>query len=110
MNQSTTMGLLMQRINEHIRVEDDTAATTVKINPIVVNKRVAGKVNAVGQKDSHANNRGKEHDRGVNRNNLDKGRNNNRASNPRDAEDDAKRKLKSWIGITTFFKIQSITY
>lgn len=30
MNQLTTMKVLMQRINEHIRVEDDATTTTVK--------------------------------------------------------------------------------
>ncbi|XP_028078354.1 uncharacterized protein LOC114280208 [Camellia sinensis] len=105
MNQLTTMELLMQRINEHIRVEDDVTAAIVKANPIVVDKRVAGKVNAVGQDDGRANNCGREHDRDANRNNLDKGRNNDCATNPCDTEDDAKRKLKAWISITTVFKI-----
>ncbi|XP_028085807.1 uncharacterized protein LOC114286797 [Camellia sinensis] len=37
------MKSLMQRINEHIRVEDDAASTTKKANPITANRRMEGK-------------------------------------------------------------------
>ncbi|XP_028061931.1 uncharacterized protein LOC114265348 [Camellia sinensis] len=57
MNQPTSMGQLMQRINEHIRVEDDAAASTVKANPVVTDKRAAGKVHAVGQEINRLNGR-----------------------------------------------------
>ena len=50
----------MQRINEHIRVEGDAAAATIKANPIMADKRVAGKVNAVEQEDGRANNHGRD--------------------------------------------------
>ncbi|XP_028056782.1 uncharacterized protein LOC114260794 [Camellia sinensis] len=74
------MESLMQRINEHIRVEDDVATATVteKANSIIANRRMAGK------KQSHRN---------------------DRANAPRSEEDDAKRKLKAQIGITIVFKI-----
>ena len=47
MHQPTSMGQLMQCINEHIRVEDDAAASSAKTTPIVANKRSASKVHAV---------------------------------------------------------------
>lgn len=56
MNQPLAMELLMQRINEHIRVEDDAAATTIKTSPVVEDKRVVRKIQAVRQEDGRANN------------------------------------------------------
>ena len=60
MHQPTSMGQLMQRINEHIRVEDDAAAATVTTSPVVENKRVVRKVHAVGEDDGHANRYGRD--------------------------------------------------
>ncbi|XP_028122724.1 uncharacterized protein LOC114319862 [Camellia sinensis] len=94
MNQPTTMELLMQCINEHIRVEDNAIVATAKVNLVAVDKRVAGKVHTVGQEASHPNNCNRDSNRGVNRNNRGKGRKNDRANYPRDA-----------AGITTAFKI-----
>ncbi|XP_028069452.1 uncharacterized protein LOC114271970 [Camellia sinensis] len=59
MNQPSTMKLLMQHINEHIRVEHNAAATTVTASPVVENKRVVGKVYVVRQDDGHANHHGR---------------------------------------------------
>ncbi|XP_028096793.1 uncharacterized protein LOC114296669 [Camellia sinensis] len=60
MNQPSTMELLMQHINEHIRVKDDAAAAIVTTSPVVENKRVVRKVHAVGQDDGHANHHGRD--------------------------------------------------
>lgn len=49
MHQPTSLGQLIQRINENIRVEDDTVASTAKATPVATDKRSAGKVHAVGQ-------------------------------------------------------------
>ncbi|XP_028063062.1 uncharacterized protein LOC114266376 [Camellia sinensis] len=85
MHQPTTMESLMQRINERIRVEDDVATATIteKVNPIAMDRRVAGKVHSVGNT----------------------GRENDRANASRNEEENAKRKLKAQAEITTVFKI-----
>ncbi|XP_028071428.1 uncharacterized protein LOC114273807 [Camellia sinensis] len=59
-NQPSTMELLMQRINEHIRVEDDAATATMTVSPVVENKRVVRKVHTVRQDDGHANHYGRD--------------------------------------------------
>ncbi|XP_028113209.1 uncharacterized protein LOC114311293 [Camellia sinensis] len=99
------MESLMQRINENIRVEDDTTSATEKVNPVVADRRVAGKVYSVGLEDSRPNNRSKGQRHDPNRDDRNKGRRNDQADPPRDAAEDAKRKLKAWIGITAVFKI-----
>ncbi|XP_028113692.1 uncharacterized protein LOC114311722 [Camellia sinensis] len=43
MNQPSTMELLMQHINEHIRVEDDVATATVTTSPVVERRILLGK-------------------------------------------------------------------
>ncbi|XP_028083116.1 uncharacterized protein LOC114284420 [Camellia sinensis] len=105
MHQPATMESLMQRINEHIRVEEDAATVTEKTNPVTANRRVAVKVHSVGQEDNRPNNRSKDQRHGSNRDDRNKGRRNDRADTPRDAAEDAKRKLKVRTGITTVFKI-----
>mgnify|MGYP003702813837 CR=1 FL=1 len=60
MNQPTTIELVMQRINEHIKVEDDMVAATEETNPVVADKRIVGKVNAFGQENGRANNHGRD--------------------------------------------------
>ncbi|XP_028115624.1 uncharacterized protein LOC114313436 [Camellia sinensis] len=57
MDQPTTMEFLIQQINEHIRVEDDatTATATEKENPVVADRRVAGKVHSVGLANNRPN-------------------------------------------------------
>ncbi|XP_028098381.1 uncharacterized protein LOC114298075 [Camellia sinensis] len=105
MHQPTTMESLMQRINEHIRVEDDTASATEKANPVAADRKVAGKVHSVGQEDNRPNDRSKDQRRGSNHDDRNKSRRNDRADALRDAEEDAKRKLKARTGITTVFKI-----
>ncbi|XP_028122002.1 uncharacterized protein LOC114319191 [Camellia sinensis] len=94
-----------QWINEHIRVEDDAASATEKANPVAADRRVAGKVHLVGQEDNRPNNRSKDQRHGSNSDDRNKGRRNDRADPPRDAAEDAKRKLKARTGITTVFKI-----
>ncbi|XP_028064790.1 protein NYNRIN-like [Camellia sinensis] len=101
MHQPTTMESLMQRINEHIRVEDDAATATEKENPVPADRRVVGKVHSVGQEGNRPNDRSKDQRRGSNRDDRNKGRRNDRANAPRDEEEDAKRKLKARTGITT---------
>ncbi|XP_028078918.1 uncharacterized protein LOC114280743 [Camellia sinensis] len=93
------------RINEHIRVEDDTASATEKINSVAADRRIAGKVHSVGQEDSRPNNKSKDQRHGPNRDDRNKGRRNDWAYPPHDAVEDAKRKLKARTGITTVFKI-----
>ncbi|XP_028125778.1 uncharacterized protein LOC114322627 [Camellia sinensis] len=105
MNQPISMGQLMQRINEHIRVEDDEAASTVKANPVATDTRVAGKVHAFGQETNRPSDRARESDRGLDRRNWGKGRRNDRAKYPHDDATDANRKLNARTGITTVFKI-----
>ncbi|XP_028075591.1 uncharacterized protein LOC114277829 [Camellia sinensis] len=105
MNQPTSMGQLMQRINEHIRVEDDAAASTAKTNLVATDKRVAGKVHTIEQETSRPNDRAGESDRGPNRRNQGRGRRNDRAEYPRDDAADANRKLNAQTGITIVFKI-----
>ncbi|GMP35210.1 hypothetical protein CsSME_00007751 [Camellia sinensis var. sinensis] len=105
MHQPTTMESLMQRINEQIRVEDDAATATEKENPVLADRKVAGKVHSVGQEDNRPNDRSKDQRRGSNRDDRNKGRRNDRANTPRDEEEDAKRKLKAQTSITTVFKI-----
>ncbi|XP_028093100.1 uncharacterized protein LOC114293262 [Camellia sinensis] len=99
------MESLMQRINEHIRVEDDAATATERANPVIIDKRVAGKVHSVGQEDNRLNDQSKDQHRGSNRDNRNKGHRNDRANTPRDEEEDANRKLKARTSITTVFKI-----
>ncbi|XP_028103434.1 uncharacterized protein LOC114302590 [Camellia sinensis] len=99
------MESLMQRINEHIRMEDDAASATQKVNPVAVDRRVAGKVHSVRQEDNRPSDRPKDQRRGPNRDDRNKGRRNDRADAPRDVAEDAKRKLKARTGITTVFKI-----
>ena len=99
------MESLMQRINEHIRVEDDAASATEKDNPVAVDRRVAGKVHSVGQEENRPSDRPKDQRRGTGQNDKSRGRRNDRADAPRDAAEDAKRKLKARTGITTVFKI-----
>ncbi|XP_028053006.1 uncharacterized protein LOC114257442 [Camellia sinensis] len=77
MHQPTTMESLMQRINEHIRVEDDAASATEKVNPAAADRRVAGKVHSVGQEDNRPSGRPKDQRRGPNRDDRNKGRRNN---------------------------------
>ncbi|XP_028062410.1 uncharacterized protein LOC114265775 [Camellia sinensis] len=105
MNQATTMELLMQQINEHIRVDDDTAAATAKTNLVTTDKRVAGKVHAVGHEANRPSNSERESDRGADHNNRGKGHRNDRADYLRDAAEDAMRKLNTRTGITIVFKI-----
>ncbi|XP_028055991.1 uncharacterized protein LOC114260136 [Camellia sinensis] len=104
-NQPTSMELLMQRINEHIRVEDDATASTVKTNPVAMDKRVAGKVHVVGQETNRPNDRARESDRGPDCRNRGKGHLNDRADYPHDDAADVNRKLNTRTGITTVFKI-----
>ncbi|XP_028097672.1 uncharacterized protein LOC114297438 [Camellia sinensis] len=99
------MGQLMQRINEYIRVEDDMAASTVKTNPVTTDKKVAGKVHAVGQETNRPSDCAKESNRGPNRRNRGKGRHNDQAEYSCDDAADTNRKLNAWTGITTVFKI-----
>ncbi|XP_028106486.1 uncharacterized protein LOC114305577 [Camellia sinensis] len=105
MHQPTTMESLMQRINEHIRVEDDDTSATEKVNPVATDRRVAEKVHSVGQEDNRPSGWPKDQQRGPNRDDRNKGRRNNRADAPRDTAEDTKRKLKARTGITTVFKI-----
>ncbi|XP_028103613.1 uncharacterized protein LOC114302741 [Camellia sinensis] len=105
MSQPTTIELLMQRINEHIQVEDDATAATAKANPVATVKRVAGKVNAVGQEANRPKNSERELDHSANCNNRGKGHRNDRADYPRVAAEDAKRNLNARTGITMVFKI-----
>ncbi|XP_028060214.1 uncharacterized protein LOC114263827 [Camellia sinensis] len=105
MHQPITMESLMQRINEHIRVEDDAASVTEKVNLVATDKRVAGKVHSVEQEDNRPSDRSKDQRSGPNRDDRKKGRRNDRTNAQRDAEEDAKRKLKAQTGITTVFKI-----
>ncbi|GMP49302.1 hypothetical protein CsSME_00016331 [Camellia sinensis var. sinensis] len=95
----------MQCINEHIRVEDDAAAFTVKTTPVVTDKRSADKVHAVGQETNRPNDRAEKSDRGPNHRNRGRGRRNDRAEYPRDNVADANRRLKARTGITMVFKI-----
>ncbi|XP_028069561.1 uncharacterized protein LOC114272083 [Camellia sinensis] len=99
------MESLMQRINEHIRVEDDTASVTEKFNLVAADRKAAKKVHSVGQADNRPNDRSKDQRRGSNRDDRNKGRRSDRDNAPRDEEEDAKRKLKARTGITTVFKI-----
>ncbi|XP_028076280.1 uncharacterized protein LOC114278441 [Camellia sinensis] len=99
------MESLMQRINEHIHVEDDSASATEKANSVATDRRMAGKVHSVGQENNSPNDWSKDQRRGWNRDDRNKGRRNDRANAPRDEEEDAKRKLKVRTGITTVFKI-----
>ncbi|XP_028093823.1 uncharacterized protein LOC114293934 [Camellia sinensis] len=101
MHQPTTMESLIQWINEHIHMEDDVASATEKVNPVAADRRVAGKVHSVGQEDNRPSDRPRDQRCGPNRNDRNKGRRNDRADAPRDAAEDAKRKLKAWTGITT---------
>ncbi|XP_028067752.1 uncharacterized protein LOC114270451 [Camellia sinensis] len=103
MHQPATMESLIQRINEHIHVEDDAA--TEKANPVVADRKMAGKVHSVGQEDNRPNDRSKDQRRGSNRDDRNKGRRNDQANTPYDEDEDAKRKLKARTGITTVFKI-----
>ncbi|XP_028108645.1 uncharacterized protein LOC114307433 [Camellia sinensis] len=105
MNQPISMELLMQRINEHIRVEDDATASITKTNPVVTDKRVAGKVHAVGQETNRPNDRARKSDHGPDHRNRGKGRCNDQADYPRDNAADANRKLNAQTGITKVFKI-----
>lgn len=82
MNQPPTMELLLRRINEHIRLEDDITAATAKANPVAADKRVAGKVHAVGQEVSRTSDRTRESDRSTDRGNRGKGRRGDRADYP----------------------------
>ncbi|XP_028112048.1 uncharacterized protein LOC114310301 [Camellia sinensis] len=93
------------RINEHIRVEDDTNVATTKMNSEATDKRVAGKVHTVGPETNRPSDRAREPNCGPDRRNRGKGRRNNRADYPRDAAADANRKLNVWTDITTIFKI-----
>ncbi|XP_028074061.1 uncharacterized protein LOC114276472 [Camellia sinensis] len=99
------MESLMQRINEHIRVEDDAASAIEKVNPVAADRRVAGKVHSVRQEDNRPSGRPKGQRRGPNCNDRNKGRRNDRADAPRDVAEDTKRKLKARTGITTVFRI-----
>ncbi|XP_028127009.1 uncharacterized protein LOC114323581 [Camellia sinensis] len=99
------MELLMQRINEHIRVEDDATASTAKTNQVATDKRVAGKVHAVGQETNHPHDCARESDCGPNCRNRGKSRRNDRTDYPCDEAADAHRKLNARTGITTIFKI-----
>ncbi|XP_028063696.1 uncharacterized protein LOC114266933 [Camellia sinensis] len=45
------MESLMQRIDEHIQVEDDAAIATERANSIAADRRVAGKVHSVGEEE-----------------------------------------------------------
>ncbi|XP_028099347.1 uncharacterized protein LOC114298894 [Camellia sinensis] len=101
MHQPATIESLMQRINEHIRVEDDAASATEKANPVAADRRMAGKVHLVGQEDNRRSDRSKDQRRGSNRDDRSKGRKNDRANASRDEEEDAKRKLKARTSITT---------
>ncbi|XP_028064701.1 uncharacterized protein LOC114267827 [Camellia sinensis] len=105
MHQPATIESLMQRINEHILVEDDAASATEKANPVAADRTMAGKVDSVGQEYNRPNDRSKDQRRGSNRDDRSKGRRNDRANASRDEEEDAKRKLKARTGITTVFKI-----
>ena len=105
MHQPTSMGQLMQRINEHIRVEDDASASTMKATPVGTDKKTAGKVHAVGQESSRSNDRAEDSDRGTNRKNRCRGRRNDRDNYPRNDVEDAHRRMKARTGITTCFKI-----
>ncbi|XP_028126006.1 uncharacterized protein LOC114322790, partial [Camellia sinensis] len=105
MHQPATMESLMQRINEHIRGEDDAASATEKANPVAADRRMAGKVHSVGQEDNRLNDRSKDQRRGSNRDDRSKGCRNDRANAHCNEKEDAKRKLKVRTGITTVFKI-----
>ncbi|XP_028089089.1 uncharacterized protein LOC114289542 [Camellia sinensis] len=99
------MGQLMQCINEHIRVEDDAAASTAKTNLVATDKRVADKVHAVRQETNRSNDRAGESDCGLNRRNRGKGRRSDQTEYPHDDVADANRKLNARTGITTVLKI-----
>ncbi|XP_028057325.1 uncharacterized protein LOC114261292 [Camellia sinensis] len=99
------MGQLMQRINEHLRIEDDAAASIAKTNPVVIDKRTAGKVHAVEQETNRPSDRVEESDRGPNHRNQGRGHRNDQAEYPRDDVADANKRLKARTGITTVFKI-----
>ncbi|XP_028054238.1 uncharacterized protein LOC114258485 [Camellia sinensis] len=105
MHQPTTLESLIQRINEHIRVENNAATATEKVNPVATNKRVARKVHSMRQEDNRPNNRAREQHRGVSGNDRNKGRGNDRANAPCNEEEDAMRKLKAQTSIATVFKI-----
>ncbi|KAF5932843.1 hypothetical protein HYC85_029014 [Camellia sinensis] len=95
MNQPTTIELLMQHINEHIRVEDDATAATVKANPVATDKRVAGKVHAIGHEANRPSDRARELDHGADRDNRGKGHRNDRVDYPHDTTTDTNRKLNA---------------
>ncbi|XP_028091502.1 uncharacterized protein LOC114291826 [Camellia sinensis] len=99
------MGQLMQRTNEHIQVEDDAAASTVKTNPVATDKMVAKKIYAVEQETNRPSDRARESDCGPDRRNRGKGRRNDRAEYPCDDAADTNRKLNAQTCITTIFKI-----
>ncbi|XP_028084648.1 uncharacterized protein LOC114285759 [Camellia sinensis] len=105
MNQPTFMELLMQHINEHIRVEDDVAASTTKTNQVATNKKVAGKAHAVGQETNRPNDHAKGSDHGPDRRNRGKGCRNDQTDYLRDEAADANKKLNARTGVTTVFKI-----
>ncbi|XP_028058130.1 uncharacterized protein LOC114262001 [Camellia sinensis] len=73
MNQPASMGQLMQRINEHLRVEDDAATSTVKTNLVVTDKRAADKVYAVGYETNSPNDCTGKSDRRSNHRNRGRG-------------------------------------
>ncbi|XP_028055799.1 uncharacterized protein LOC114259965 [Camellia sinensis] len=99
------MESLIQRINEHIREEDDAASAIKKANPVAADRRMVGKVHSVRQEDNRPNDRSKDQRRGANRDDKNKGLRNDRANAPHNKEEDTKRKLKARTDITTVFKI-----
>ncbi|XP_028080734.1 uncharacterized protein LOC114282281 [Camellia sinensis] len=105
MNQPISMELLMQRINEHIQVEDDATVATVKTNLVATDKRVFRIVHTVGQETNRPSDCVRQLDHGPDRRSRGKGCHNNRVDYPRDASTDANIKLNARTGVTTVFKI-----
>ncbi|XP_028066739.1 uncharacterized protein LOC114269588 [Camellia sinensis] len=99
MNQPTTIELLMQHINEHIRVEDDSTSATTKVNPLAADKKVARKVHAVGQDTNRPSDLAIESNHSTDHNNRGKGRCSDRDDYPRDAAADIKRRHGAGLGV-----------
>ncbi|XP_028057278.1 uncharacterized protein LOC114261235 [Camellia sinensis] len=105
MSQLLTMELLMQRINEHIRVEDDATIATTKVNSVAVDKKMTEKVHTIRHEVNRLNKRKREYFCGADYNSRGKGQNNDQANYPRDVIEDTKQKLNARTGITSAFKI-----
>ncbi|XP_028082121.1 uncharacterized protein LOC114283495 [Camellia sinensis] len=87
MIQPPMLELLMQRINEHIRVEDDAVANIVKRNRVVTDRKIVGKVHVVEHEENYLDSYKRERIRDPRH---DKSRYNNQAHNPQDEEEEAR--------------------